>query len=311
MKREIYKIISNYLYGDNVTKLEMEILKKISKFIHNKRPIEFVLPSFPGKSPNINSSFDGTFGYEEKYSINVIQKMLNDIKNIYPFGAKIYIIHDGHLFTDLSITRSDEELHRYIAEFRKNINPNIISVSLLDLTQSKSYSEARNKFKRTYVNSLNEKELSGDLVQKEILFTKIEFESQITNNEFVSKNQLQMKAKEIAKQSLLRKNGLSICIDEKYRDAIRLSIHYQNQNSHKLGFKLIDKAINLGSPWFNIIYECSNGDIILGKRNWFVNERILINNENSKYYKITEKAENEFKSNNVNKIMKKEISIGR
>lgn len=311
MEIEIYNILVKYLYGDNIDILKGEIIKKILYFIDNKKSIEFVLPSFPGKSPNINSSFNGKFGYEEQYSINNITKLLHEIRALYSIGAKIYIVHDGHLFTDLNITRSDYELSEYINEFRKRISDDIISISLNDLVGEKKYVDSRNKFINQYVKQLDEKLLSGDLVKKEILFTKIEFENQIKKEDNISNNQLQMISKKIAKESLLRKQGLSNCIADKFPNAIRLSIHYQESDSKKLGFKLIDKAINFGSPWFNIIYMCNNGDIILGKKNWFIENRKLTESNNGYYYQIDNQTEENFKKENVNRIIKKEMRIGR
>jgi len=172
--------------------------------------------------------------------------------------------------------------------------------------------EAREKFKKNYVSKLNKKDLSSELIKREILFTRIEFEEQITNNQIISsKNQIQVIAKKTAKESLLRKQGLTNCIKEKFKNSIRLSIHYQSEDSEKLGFKLINKAINLGSPWFNIIYVCNNGDIILGKKNWFINHRKLVNKHDYNYYEIDEEAQEHFINNNVSKIIKKEMSIGR
>ena len=309
-EERVYEVLIKYLYGDNIDNLKKETLNKIKMFITNNKAIDFVLPSFPGKSPNRNSSFNGKFGYEERYSISVIEKMLTEIKNIYFLGARIFIIHDGHLFTDLGITRTDKELDNYIKEFRKSICEEIISVSLKDLMECSCYDEARKNINELYTSFLDIKDLNGELVEKELLFTKIEFKHQISDNN-MSNNHLQMIAKKIAKESLLRKQALAECIEDKYPEAIRLSIHYQDKYSKKLGIRLIDKAINFGSPWFNIIYKCNDGKIILGKKDWFKYQRHLVKDDNGLYYTINQKAEQDFCSNRVNKIIKKEMSIGR
>ena len=311
MENKIYNILKKYLYTNNLGVLEKQVIKSIADFTQNNECIEFVLPSFPGKSPNNNSSFDGVFGYEEFYSIKTLKKFLSEIKKIYKYGAKIYIIHDGNLFTDLKITRSDIELEEYIKKFRENIRDDIISISLLDLVDERTYTVARKKFMNKYVKFLKENELPGRLVQNETLFTKIEFEEQISGGINNSNNQLQTIAKRIAKKSLLIKKGLSKCIEEKYSRAIRLSIHYQQNGSKKIGFKLIDKAINLGSPWFNIIYKSSDGDIILGKKNWFINSRKLVKTKNGYYYKIDNKTKKNFENNNVEKTIIDIAKMGR
>ena len=312
MKSNIYDVIIKYCYGDNISKIKKTILQKIESFITNKSSIEFVLPSFPGKSPNNRSSFDGKFGYEEKYSIDTITKMLNEIEEIYPYGAKIYIVHDGHLFQDLGITRSNKELDDYIRDFRKNIDSNrIISISLMDLTMTNTYEEARNKIINNYNSSSEKEKLDGSILQNEILFTKREFEKQLLNGDVISNNQFQNIAKKIAKNSMIRKEALSKYIDEKYTNQIRLSIHFQNSNSLKLGFKLIDRAINFGSPWFNVIYKCTNGDIILGKNDWFIDSRVLVHNDYGNYYSIDSKTECLFKNNILEKKLQNDIKLGR
>ncbi len=310
MEKEIYRILRKYLYGDNIDRLENNVLIKIKNYITDNKAIEFVLPAFPGKSPNENSSFDGRFGYEENYSINVMRKMLNEIGCIYKYGAKFIIVHDGHLFSDLNITRSDEELSNYIKDFRNAIDDRIVSVSLKDLMNCTNYDDARKKFNEIYVKALDGKSLSGKLIEKEILFTRIEFRNQISKYGD-SSSHLQVIAKRIAKQSLLKKKALGMCIEEKYPCAIRLSIHYQDKDSQKLGFKFIDKAINFGSPWFNIIYKCENGEIILGKSNWFVDNRKLVNDPLGCYYCIEKQALVDFKNHRMNEMMKEELSIGR
>ncbi|MDO4376548.1 MAG: hypothetical protein Q4C38_00200, partial [bacterium] len=60
-----------------------------------------------------------------------------------------------------------------------------------------------------------------------------------------------------------------------------------------------------------ILYMCSNGDRILGKKNWFIENRKLIVSNEGCYYIIDNKTEEDFKNNNVNKIIKKEMKIGR
>lgn len=311
MEQEIFKILKKYLYGENIKELELVTLTKIKEMINRQTPICFVMPAFPGKSPNLNSSINGCFGYEEVYSISVLNKMLNEINSVYKYGAKLYIIHDGHLFVDLNITRSDLELDDYIKKFREKISSNIVSITLNDLMGTIDYKEARKLFYKEYLKLTNEKELKGKNIEKEILFTKIEFYNQLFSNVDISKNQIQKLAKITAKKSLLIKEGLNICINKKFPNMIRLSIHYQMSNSNKLGIKLIDRAINFGSPWFNIIYECPDNTIILGKKDWFLDKREEIVDQNGIYFKIDEIATKQFLSNQINNTMLKEKSIGR
>ena len=63
------------------------------------------------------------------------------------------------------------------------------------------------------------------------------FTASITNNNVISKNQIQKIAKQIAKQSLLRKQGLSNCINKKFKNDCGLDLD-SNQHFEQIAASL-------------------------------------------------------------------------
>jgi pyoverdine/dityrosine biosynthesis protein Dit1 len=287
LKSKLRKLIISYCYGENRSLVGKIIDEKLEYFINNNTSINFIMPAFPGKSPNLNSTFTAGVGLEEIYALKTIDEFISKINCVYQFGCKLTIIHDGHLFYDLGITRTDEQLTSYVKSFIKLKSDSIISYTLNDLMGSDSFSVSRNKFKKEYVETNINNPRSRD-VQNEILFTKNEFADKIGYIN-MSKNQLQKKSKEIAKKSLILKAGLSDLISKKFEIYIRLSIHYQNKESPKMGIQLIPNAINHGTPWFNVLYRAPSGKVILGKKDWDIPSKQLINENGQGYfYGITE-----------------------
>ncbi|MCH5586359.1 isocyanide synthase family protein [Shimazuella sp. AN120528] len=287
LKSKLKKLIVSYCHGENRTLVGKIIDDKLEYFINNDKPINFIMPAFPGKSPNSNSTFTSDIGLEEIIALKTIENFISSINCLYQYGCKFTIIHDGHLFYDLGITRTDEQLTSYVKSFIKLKSDSIISFTLNDLMGSNSFSVSRNKFKKEYVESNINCPCSRD-IQNETLFTKNEFADKIGYLN-MSKNQLQKKSKEIAKKALILKAGLSDLISKNFDRYIRLSIHYQKKESPKMGIQLIPNAINHGTPWFNVLYKAPSGKVILGKKDWDIPSKQLINeNEQGYLYEISE-----------------------
>lgn len=306
---QITKTIIKYSYGENEKKIFKIVYNTVEKAYFKKNKLNFIMPSFPGKSPNSKSCFSSLPDYGEKIAIQTIQNFLKSIEKIYPYGVTFTIIHDGHFFEPLGITRSEEELNKYIKKFRKMINKNISSITIYDLFETKNFQEAYKKFKEKYIIHENY-EIDSEVLSKEIVFTKYEFESKILIDN-ITKNQFQKKAKKIAKESLIIKSALSELIRQKYKNSIRLSVHYQLADSNKMGLKLVPTASNKGTPWFYVIYKSANNRIILGKKNWNLKSKKIKRNLNGFYYSITNEDFELFIKNSLDKKVQKEKGFNR
>lgn len=309
IKSVVDKILM-YNYGLNRQKLEKILKEKVQASYRKRKKLNFVIPAFPGKSPNKYSCFSYLPDYTENISINSIRKFIKEIEKSYPFGCNFTIIHDGHFFIKLGITRKEIELNEYISAVRKKLPSNIRSMTIYDLMKNSDLEIAYKQFKRLYVdNNINDNINNIDL-SNEILFTKYEFFDKI-NIANSSNNQIQMRAKIIAKESLKIKKAVNNLIEEFFPDSIRLSVHYQDKNSVKMGFKLIPNSINKGTPWFYVAYVSENGKIILGKTNWIFKNKKLQSNKFGKYYLIDNKSIDVFLEGKCSDIILKEKGFNR
>lgn len=306
IKTVVNKILE-YSYGMNNNNLEKILYKKVQEAYEKKEKLNFVIPAFPGKSPNKNSCFSHLPDYTENISINAIKAFIKEINKVYKFKCNFTIIHDGHYFIKLGITRSEEELNDYINEIRKNLPRNVKSKTIYDLMRTNDFNIAYNEFFEKYIN--NEK-IDNSGLSNEIVFTKYEFFDKIYNVSS-SKNQIQIWAKKIAKESLLIKRAVNNLIEDIYPSSIRLSVHYQEENSKKMGFKMIPNAVNKGTPWFYVAYKSTSEKIILGKRNWKLKSKKLKNNKFGKYYLVNDRVVEEFLEGKVSETVKKEKGFNR
>lgn len=306
IKTVVNKILT-YSYGMNNNTLEKILYKKVQEAYEKKEKLNFVIPAFPGKSPNKNSCFSHLPDYTENISINSIKAFIKEINKVYKFKCTFTIIHDGHYFIKLGITRSEEELNDYINEIRKSLPRDIKSKTIYDLMGTRDFNIAYNKFAEKYMNC---EKIDNNGLSNEIVFTKYEFFDKIYNVSS-SKNQIQIWAKKIAKNSLLIKRAVNNLIEDIYPNSIRLSVHYQEENSKKMGFKMIPNAVNKGTPWFYVAYKSTSEKIILGKRNWKLKSKKLKNDKFGKYYSVNDKVVEEFLDGKISETVKKEKGFNR
>ena len=169
--------------------------------------------------------------------------------------------------------------------------------------ESDNLCDCINMFKKKYLSE----ETAGGL-SSEILFTRKEFSEKIYGiaADSLTNTQKQKIATKIAKESIRIKNGISNMINSTYVDSIRLSVHFQKQDSSKMGFKLIPNAINKGTPWFYVAIVSDNNKIILGKRNWnFASKKERIS-KNGKFFSINKFDIYNFENNLTSKTIEEE-----
>jgi len=280
---KLKNVILDQSYGNNLHRLEPIIVSKITVAVNQNKSICFVMPAFPGKSPNDNSCFSFLPGKEEEYAMSTINIFQENIRKIYSHGCKFNIVPDGHYFHSLGITRSYKELDEYINELKHRYPSNVDFYSITDIFQTKSIKRAVSLFEKQFIS--NDYQINNDYLKNEVLFIRNEF-SNILFRYPISKTQIQKKCKDIAKKSFLIKNGISKMIEHYFPENIRLSIHYQPPDSSKMGLKLIPQAVNRGTPWFGVLYISKHNEVIIGKRAWNIKKTLIEDRENSSYFAI-------------------------
>ncbi|MCV7429326.1 isocyanide synthase family protein [Mycobacterium montefiorense] len=106
---------------------------RILDFLLGNEPIEFALPAFPCKSPNLNKVAGTRPDEGERLALRTLQNLCDEIAAIYAPGARLTICSDGHVFADIvgvcdgTVTVYKDDLARLIQD------ENLCSLNTFDL----------------------------------------------------------------------------------------------------------------------------------------------------------------------------------
>lgn len=87
-------------------------MHKVEFFIKNEQPIHFILPAFPAKSPNPQKVLGTLPDMGEQISLQFLQSLCSQIREIYAPGARLTICSDGRVFSEL-VGVKDENVTAY------------------------------------------------------------------------------------------------------------------------------------------------------------------------------------------------------
>lgn len=99
--------------------------KSIDFFTSRWQPLEAVLPAFPCKSSNIEKVAGDMPDKGEELALSRLIQFADSIAKIYPPGIIIWIVSDGHVFSDC-IGVDDSKVNRYFQELQnlyQNLKP--------------------------------------------------------------------------------------------------------------------------------------------------------------------------------------------
>lgn len=96
--------LKNTTLGDQWDATGEEHFKGVVNFFTSRgAPIEAVLPAFPCKSSNMMKVASQLPDLGEALSLKRLVSFAESIKKVYPPGMKIWIVSDGHVFSDCSM----------------------------------------------------------------------------------------------------------------------------------------------------------------------------------------------------------------
>ncbi|KAF2269137.1 hypothetical protein CC78DRAFT_557977 [Lojkania enalia] len=75
-------------------------MNRVYGFVERSEPILLALPAFPCKSPNPNKVGGTMPDLAENIALDVLRSFVKEICKVYPPGATLWIISDGHVFSD-------------------------------------------------------------------------------------------------------------------------------------------------------------------------------------------------------------------
>jgi pyoverdine/dityrosine biosynthesis protein Dit1 len=247
--------------------------QRVIHHIKNNQPIEFVLPAFPAKSPNIHKTAGPLPDLGERLALRFLNDLCEKIKLIYSPGAHIIICSDGRVFNDL-VKVSDEHVDSYAEEIDNIISSdnlkNISTFGLDHYYKSISYNTMRSQLSEEYGNALSLIKDNIKLNQEDkLLFNGIHrfiFEDSLPLSQAISKNKLRNETKEIAYQVIQRSNAWSQLIKKIFPTAVRLSIHPQPCGSEKLGIMLLQSKDAWATPWHRVLLINKEDSILIRKK---------------------------------------------
>lgn len=246
--------------------------ERVARSVSRNAPVDFVLPGFPGKSPNKSKVIGIAPDKAEQLSLEFLRELCDQIQQIYTPGARIIICSDGHVFGDL-VHISDSDTSSYQAELRVLIeNAGQGSLHLFGLDGEhggRTYGMMREALMARYGEDIDalkrQVRAGGDLLTLYRGLTRFLVEDTDGVGHEKSRAALQRECRERAYGVMQRSRAWGRLIAERFPEAVRLSIHPQPCGSAKLGIQLLDSADNWITPWHGTAVEVA-GRFVLMKR---------------------------------------------
>lgn len=253
-------------------------LPKILAAVLENRPVTFVLPAFPGKSPNTQKVLGPLPDYAERLSLRFLGQLCRRVRRIYAPGVRFILCSDGRVFSDLvgmkesHVTAYQLEISRLIKELSL---PDISTFNLDHVYGELSFFQMRDELMKRYGSSSEllkhrvrvGKNPLATLEEQEANrmyrgITRFLFEDSLFPEQTKSRTALQKEARGKAYDVIRRSNAWSELIAERFPEAVRLSIHPQPCGAKKLGIRLVGNESWM-TPWHGVAVETPSGNVLL------------------------------------------------
>ncbi|HAU1272443.1 TPA: L-tyrosine/L-tryptophan isonitrile synthase family protein [Legionella pneumophila] len=253
-------------------------LPKIISAVKKNEPVTFILPAFPGKSPNPEKVLGPLPDHAERLSLNFLGTLCRRIKTFYPPGIKMILCSDGRVFSDVvgmnesDVTAYQVELDRLIKEM------SLADLSIFNLDyfyKDFHFVQMRDELMKRYGQSLDflkhkirngaKPSASPDEQEANRMYsgiTRFLFEDAMHAGQTKSRTAIQKESRSKAYEVIRRSNAWSALISEHFPEAVRLSIHPQTCGSKKLGIRLIGNESWM-TPWHGVAVESKKGYVLL------------------------------------------------
>lgn len=256
-------------------------LSKIISAVAQNRPVTFVLPAFPGKSPNLGKVLGVLPDMAEIQALEFLQKLCDRVKHFYAPGARIILCSDGRVFSDV-IGMRDENVTAYQQEISKIIEQSgltsLSTFNLDDLYSGLDFNLMRARLMEQFGEPLEELKaavsrggktfgVADDDKEANRLYcgiTRFLVEDATFPGQKLSRTAIQKECRVRAYAVIQRSKAWGDWIETQFPDAVRLSIHPQTCGAKKLGIRLIGSD-NWLTPWHSVAVEV-NGKYKLLKR---------------------------------------------
>ena len=237
------------------------LVKQVQTCLEECRPIQFLLPAFPCKSPNLEKVAGTLPDAAEFYSLDHLNRICQEIDAIHQYGCEFVIWNDGRVFGDL-VGVSNEEISTY-EDVLQCFSSSMIHLQWDNMTNYvangdlliEKYGSSSFDFQQWLHKSENN-------YQQFIHLRKfMETDSgKRHNRKNLSRRQLQNQMSAVAEQMIKRNEALANLLKSNYPKHIRLSIHQHVNNGEKFTIGLFrentgqaDTQSFLRTPWHNVL----------------------------------------------------------
>lgn len=305
LDKEILKVIFNNRKATNLEK-QCELNQcptcfevhehAVNFFTSQNKPIHFILPAFPAKSPNRSKTIGKTPDLGEEIALKTLASMCAEIESIYDPGAQITICSDGRIFSEL-VGVSDHDVTEYVQAVSDMIAQhgikNINVLNLEDFCEGEDFEEMRKDLLTEYAEDIEN--LKSKIKTKPdalSLFNGMHrfiTEDRLGIDKDKSKTRVKEESKLIAIKVIQHSNAWTRFLANVYPEAIRLSIHPYPAHHKKIGIQLTKAEDNWLTPWHGVITLQKNDYLLMKKsKAEEIGATLIYNNDIPYYYSLNE-----------------------
>ncbi|MCB0405239.1 MAG: isocyanide synthase family protein [Bdellovibrionales bacterium] len=255
-------------------------LGKTMALVREGQPIVFVLPAFPGKSPNPAKVLGHLPDMAEQQALLFLDSLCRQVKKVYSAGARVVLCSDGRVFSDL-IGMKEAHVTAYqakLAELIEKLSLTSLSTFNLDELYGKnSFDDMRVQLMEQYGQPLevlkdkvrrgskgSESPADEEAHRMYCGITRFLFEDALVPGQTKSRTAIQKESRTRSYEVIRRSNAWSELVSERFPKAVRLSIHPQSCGARKLGVQLLG-ANNWLTPWHGVALD-TGSEMVLAKR---------------------------------------------
>jgi pyoverdine/dityrosine biosynthesis protein Dit1 len=234
---------------------------RILDFLLADEPIEFSLPAFPCKSPNLDKVAGALPDEGERLGLVTLQRLCNEIEDVYPPGARVTICSDGHVFadvigvTDATVTDYKDDLKQLI---RAEGLSHLRTFDLRDMWGGEEIEGKRLRLERGWMGSIGDLRVQAraDGEVARVIRGMTRFLREDAGHSSGTSSHKQREAKRRAYCVLARSRAWGAIVHNLMPRAVRLSIHPQPLGAEKFGIGLVPLAESDSgwtTPWHSVV----------------------------------------------------------
>lgn len=237
------------------------LLRQVERFVRANAPVEFSMLGFPMKSPNEEHKVLGKLpDLGERVAFDRLARFVDEVGKVYEPGAKVSVISDGYVFSDL-LGINDATVQRYgeaCSDMARGTGVDLLDLRCFYPSIDLGRRKVMDQFGITSVEL--ERRIMLDPNVNELYRGMIYFmTTDLAGQKFQSKSQLQKEAKRLAREMMLRNEAYSAFVRSEFGGHVRLSMHNSTNNGTKYSFALIPGERARHSPWHSALAVDSHG----------------------------------------------------